>query len=134
MVHLFINKITTFHNTELSLQWQESYILICIGVDYMNCKITRNAAKVIQKELEKEENKDLKLRVTITHSHGDHAHYGMNMDKLTDNDELIMTDKEIEVIMAKDQPLLDGVKIDYLYFPKEGFVITNPSKGNSGDH
>jgi iron-sulfur cluster insertion protein len=100
----------------------------------MNCKITRNAAKVILKELQKEENKDLKLRVTITHSHGDHAHYGMDLDKQKDNDELIMTDKEIEVILDKDQPLLDGVKIDYLYFPKEGFVITNPSQGNTGDH
>jgi iron-sulfur cluster insertion protein len=100
----------------------------------MECKITRNAAKVIQKELEKAENKDLKLRVTITHSHGDHAHYGLDLDKPTANDEIIITDKEIEVILAKDQPLLDGVKIDYLYTPKEGFVITNPSKGNSGDH
>jgi iron-sulfur cluster insertion protein len=100
----------------------------------MNCKITRNAAKVIQKELAKDENKDLKLRVTITHSHGDHAHYGLDLDKPTNKDEIIVTDKEIEVILAKDQPLLDGVKIDYLYTPKEGFVITNPSKGNSGDH
>jgi Fe-S cluster assembly iron-binding protein IscA len=100
----------------------------------MDCKITRNAAKVILKELEKEENKDLKLRVLITHSHGDHAHYGLDLDKPTDKDEIIITDKEIEVILAKDQPLLDGVKIDYLYTPKEGFVITNPSKGNSGDH
>jgi Fe-S cluster assembly iron-binding protein IscA len=100
----------------------------------MECKITRNAAKIIQKELAKEENKDLKLRVTITHSHGDHAHYGLDLDKPTANDEIIITDKEIEVILAKDQPLLDGVKIDYLYTPKEGFVITNPSKGTSGDH
>jgi iron-sulfur cluster insertion protein len=100
----------------------------------MNCKITRNAAKVIQKELDKEENKDLKLRILITHSHGDHAHYGMDMDKPTENDELVVTDKDIEVILAKGEPLLDGVKIDYLYFPKEGFVITNPSKGNTGDH
>jgi Fe-S cluster assembly iron-binding protein IscA len=100
----------------------------------MDCKITRNAAKVILKELEKEENKALKLRVTITHSHGDHAHYGMDLDKPTDKDELVMTDKGIEVLLVKDQPLLDGVKIDYLYLPKEGFVITNPSKGNNGDH
>jgi iron-sulfur cluster insertion protein len=104
------------------------------GEDNMNCKITRNAAKVIQKELDKAENKDLKLRVLITNSHGDHAHYGLDMDKLTELDELVVTDKEIEVILAKDQPLLDGVKIDYLYFPKEGFVITNSSKGNTGDH
>lgn len=100
----------------------------------MNCKITRNAAKVIKQELEKEDNKELKLRVLVTHSHGDHVHYGLNLDKPTDNDEIVMTDKEIEVVLAKDQPMLDGVKIDYLYLPKEGFIITNPSKGNHGDH
>jgi iron-sulfur cluster insertion protein len=100
----------------------------------MNCKITRNAAKIILKELENEENKQLKLKVSITHSHGDHAHYGMDLDVPGDNDEVVMTDKGIEVILNKDEPMLDGVKIDYLYLPQEGFVITNPSKGNHGDH
>ncbi|CAH0117643.1 MULTISPECIES: iron-sulfur cluster assembly accessory protein [unclassified Paenibacillus] len=100
----------------------------------MKCKITRNAAKVIKRELEKEENAELKLRVVVTHAHGDHAHYGLDLDKPTDNDVVVSTDKEIDVILAKDEPMLDGVKIDYLYFPQEGFVITNPSKGNHGDH
>lgn len=100
----------------------------------MNCKITRNAAKVLLKELAGEENKEMKLRVIITHSHGDHAHYGLELDSPSDNDEVVMTDKDIEVILAKDQPLLDGIKIDYLFLPEEGFVITNPSKGNTGDH
>jgi Fe-S cluster assembly iron-binding protein IscA len=100
----------------------------------MNCKITRNAAKVILRELEQEEDKELKLRVFITHNHGDHAHYAMDLDKPTENDEVIMTDKGIEVILAKDQPLLDGVIINYLYLPEEGFEITNPSKGNHGGH
>jgi Fe-S cluster assembly iron-binding protein IscA len=100
----------------------------------MNCKISRNAAKMINAELEKEENKSLKLRVLVSHSHGDHAHYGMDMDEPTDRDEVVLTDKGIEVILAKDEPLLDGVRIDYLYVPKEGFIITNPSKGNTGDH
>lgn len=100
----------------------------------MKCKITRNAAKVLQKELLKEENAGLKLRVIITHVHGDHAHYGLELDEPKDGDELVQTDKEIDVLLAKDEPLLDGVKIDYLYFPEEGFVITNPTKGNHGDH
>lgn len=100
----------------------------------MNCKITRNAAKVLREELSKPENEGLMLRVVITHTHGDHAHYGLDLDTPTDNDEVVKTDKDIEVLLAKDQPLLDGVKIDYLYFPQEGFVITNPSKGNHGDH
>lgn len=100
----------------------------------MNCKITRNAAKVLRRELDKPENADLKLKVFVTHSHGDHAHYGMDLAKPTDGEVLVSTDKEIDVLLTKGEEWLDGVKIDYLYFPKEGFVITNPSKGNHGDH
>lgn len=100
----------------------------------MKCKITRNAAKVIQRELDKEENQGKKLRVVITHAHGDHAHYGLDLDMPGENDTVVSTDKEIDVILESGQNLLDGVKIDYLYLPKEGFVITNPSKGNHGDH
>ncbi|CAG7650523.1 HesB/IscA family protein [Paenibacillus allorhizosphaerae] len=100
----------------------------------MNCKISRNAAKKILEELEQEEDKSLKLRVYITHQHGDHAHYGMSLDTPTDKDEIVSTDKNIDVILEKDQPLLDGIRIDYFYVPEEGFAITNPSKGNHGDH
>jgi len=100
----------------------------------MNVKITRNAAKVIKKQMELEGNSELKLRVMITHSHGDHAHYGLDLDTPKENDVVVSTDKDIDVILAPGDPLLDGVKIDYLYFPEEGFVITNPSKGNHGDH
>lgn len=100
----------------------------------MNVKITRNAAKIVLQELEKEENKELMLRVLVTHSHGDHAHYGLDLDKPGDNDEVVTTDKGFDIIVAKDQPLLDGVKIDYLFGKEEGFVIINPSKGNHGDH
>ncbi len=100
----------------------------------MKVKISRNAAKMLQQELDKEENKELKLRVLVTHTHGDHAHYGMDMDKPGENDEVVMTDKGIEVVVAKDEPLLDGIRIDYFYVPEEGFAITNPSHGNHGDH
>lgn len=100
----------------------------------MNVKITRNAAKMLLQELDKEENKEMKLRVLISHSHGDHAHYGLDLDKPGEDDVVVQTDKNIDVIVKKDEPLLDGVKIDYLYMPEEGFVITNPSKGNHGDH
>ncbi|WP_134686704.1 HesB/IscA family protein [Brevibacillus migulae] len=100
----------------------------------MKCKITRNAAKQLAAVLEQEEDKELKLRVYITHAHGNHAHYGLTLDKPTDEDVVVSTDKDIDVIMQKDQELLDGVVIDYLYLPEEGYVITNPSKGNTGDH
>lgn len=100
----------------------------------MKCKITRNAAKVLQRELDSEENKELKLRVYVTHAHGDHAHYGLSLDTPGEDDVVVSTDKGIDVILKKDDPFLDGVKIDYLYVPEEGFVVTNPSKGNHGDH
>ncbi|WP_438432010.1 HesB/IscA family protein [Gorillibacterium sp. sgz500922] len=100
----------------------------------MNAKITRNAAKVIQKELDKEENKELKLRVMVTHKHGDHAHYAMDLDLPGEHDDVVETDKGIALILDRREPLLDGVKVDYLFFPQEGFVVTNPSKGNHGDH
>lgn len=100
----------------------------------MKVKITRNAAKVIKKQMELEGNDELKLRVAITHAHGDHAHYGLDLDTPKENDVVISTDKEIDVILDPTQPLLDGVVVDYLYLPEEGFVITNPSKGNHGDH
>lgn len=100
----------------------------------MNCKITRNAAKVLKRELEKMGDEDLMVRVAVSHSHGDHAHYELGLDKATEQDVIVQTDKDISVILSKDEPLLDGVKIDYLYVGQEGFVISNPSKGNHGDH
>lgn len=100
----------------------------------MNCKITRNAAKVLHRELDKPDNADKKLRVFVTHKHGNHAHYGLGLDAPHEHDELVVTDKGIDVLLDSREPLLDGVKIDYLYFPEEGFVISNPSKGNYGDH
>ncbi|MBW7457229.1 iron-sulfur cluster assembly accessory protein [Paenibacillus sepulcri] len=100
----------------------------------MKCKITRNAAKILRQELDNPENAGKLLRVYITHSHGDHAHYGMRMDDAGENDEIVETDKDITVVLEKNVEMLDGVKIDYLYLPQEGFVITNPVRGNHGDH
>ncbi|REK77507.1 iron-sulfur cluster assembly accessory protein [Paenibacillus paeoniae] len=100
----------------------------------MKCKISRNAAKMIKLELDKEENEGKLLRVYVTHAHGDHAHYGMGIDAPTDKDVVVSTDKDIDVILEKDNDFLDGIRIDYFYVPEEGFAITNPAKGNHGDH
>src|SRR5690606_14578627 len=69
------------------------------GVKTMKCKITRNAAKVLLKEMESEEDKELKLRVYVTHAHGDHAHYGLGLDKPGEGDVVVETDKGIDVVM-----------------------------------
>ena len=72
--------------------------------------------------------------VFITHKHGDHAHYGMDLDTAKENDAVVETDKGITVLLDQSEPLLDGIRIDYFYTPQEGFAITNPSQGNHGDH
>ncbi|MFD1953468.1 iron-sulfur cluster assembly accessory protein [Paenibacillus thailandensis] len=95
----------------------------------MKCKISRNAAKILKLELDKEENAGKKIRVYVTHAHGDHAHYGLALDEPTDKDVVVATDKDIDVILEKGNAFLDGVRIDYFYVPQEGFEITNPSFG-----
>jgi len=100
----------------------------------MKCKISRNAAKMIRAELEKPESEGKLLRVFVTHAHGDHAHYGLGVDEPGENDVVVSTDSGIDVILEKDNEFLDGIRIDYFYVPEEGFAVTNPSKGNHGDH
>ena len=38
------------------------------------------------------------------------------------------------VVLTKGEAFLDGVEIDYLYFPQEGFEITHPGMGHHGHH
>lgn len=98
----------------------------------MNCKITRSAAKVLLNELALEENKGLKVRVKVEFTHNGLVQYELGLDEQDENDEVVITDKGIEVLLERNEDVLDGVKIDYLYVPNEGFFITNPTKGNDG--
>lgn len=100
----------------------------------MNCKISRNAAKKLNEELTKEEFAGQYLRIYVTHAHGDHAHYGLAIDHKKDSDELVDTDSGIQVLLEQGNEFLDGVRVDYFYEPQEGFAVTNPGKGNHGDH
>lgn len=98
----------------------------------MECKINRNAAKVLQKMLNTEEAQGKMIRVYVTVMHGDHAHYDMKFDTPTEHDEVVKTDKGIDIILDKRDEYLDGVWIKYFYVPEEQFEITNPSKGGHG--
>lgn len=100
----------------------------------MNCKINRNAAKVLKEMLNNAESEGKMIRVYITHMHGDHAHYDLKLDTPTENDEIVKTDKDIDIILDKREEFLDGVWIKYFYVPQEGFEITNPSKDVDGHH
>lgn len=95
----------------------------------MKCKINRNAAKVLKKQLESEEGQGKMVRVYVTHQHGDHVHYGIKFDIPTEQDEIVKTDKDIDIVLERGNDWLDGIWIQYFYVPEEGFVITNPSKG-----
>jgi Fe-S cluster assembly iron-binding protein IscA len=94
----------------------------------MKCKINRNAAKVLKKMLSSEEAEGKMVRVFITDHHGNHAHYDVKLDTPTEHDEIVKTDKGIDVLLDKREDFLDGVWIQYFYLPQEGFVISNPSK------
>lgn len=96
----------------------------------MKCKINRNAAKVLKKMLDSEEGQGKMIRVVVTHVHGDHAHYDIELDAPTENDEIVKTDKDIDIILEKDNEYLDGVWIQYFYVPQEEMFITNPTFGH----
>lgn len=96
----------------------------------MDCKINRNAAKQIKKMLESEEAEGKMIRVIITEMHGDHAHYDLALDTPTEHDEIVKTDKDIDVLLDTREEFLDGVWIQYFHVPQEGFVITNSQKGH----
>jgi len=96
----------------------------------MKCKINRNAAKVLKKMLESEEAEGKMIRVYVTHLHGNHAHYGVKLDTPTEHDEIVKTDKDIDVLLDTRDEFLDGVWIQYFYVPREEMVITNSSKGS----
>lgn len=95
----------------------------------MNCKINRNAAKELQKMLATEEAEGKMIRVYIEHLHGDHAHYGIKLDTPTEHDEIVKTDKDVDILLDSREEFLDGIWIQYFYVDNEGFVITNSSKG-----
>lgn len=96
----------------------------------MKCKINRNAAKVLKNMLNSEEAEGKMIRVFVTQQHGDHAHYDIKLDTPTENDEIVKTDKDIDILLDKRDGFLDGVWIQYFYVPREEFVITNPSNGS----
>ncbi|MCH1624664.1 iron-sulfur cluster assembly accessory protein [Fredinandcohnia quinoae] len=97
----------------------------------MKVKINRNAAKVMNKMLNDPESEGKMIRVIITEQHGDHAHYALQFDNPTEHDEIVKTDKDIDILLdTRDADFLDGVWIQFFYVPEEGFVITNPSKGH----
>ncbi|CAM3628618.1 iron-sulfur cluster assembly accessory protein [Marinicrinis lubricantis] len=101
----------------------------------MKCKINRNAAKKLKEILNEEESQGKMIRVVKTHQHGDHAHYALELDVPGEHDEVVHTDKDIDIILdQREKEWLDGIWIQYFYVPEEGFVITNPAKGNHGDH
>jgi Fe-S cluster assembly iron-binding protein IscA len=100
----------------------------------MKCKINRNAAKELKKMLENEEAQGKMFRVVITHMHGDHAHYDLMLDTPTENDEVVKTDKDIDIILDKREEYLDGVWIQFFHVPQPEWVITNPSKDGGHHH
>ncbi|KZZ82633.1 MULTISPECIES: heme biosynthesis protein HemY [Bacillaceae] len=100
----------------------------------MECKINRNAAKVLKRMLESEEGQGKMIRVFITEMHGDHAHYDVKLDTPTEHDEIVKTDKDIDILMDSREEFLDGVWIQFFFVPQERFEIINKNKGWHNHH
>ncbi|KHD85062.1 heme biosynthesis protein HemY [Heyndrickxia ginsengihumi] len=100
----------------------------------MNVKINRNAAKKLNSILSTPEAEGKMIRVYITHMHGDHAHYDIALDTPKEHDEIVKTDKDIDILVDAREEFLDGVWIQYFYVPQEEFVITNPAKDREHHH
>ncbi len=92
----------------------------------MKCKINRHAAKVLKEMIANEGDTGKLLRVFVTHMHGDHAHYELRFDTPTEHDEIVKTDKDIDILLDTREKYLDGIWIQYFYVPSEELVITNP--------
>lgn len=84
--------------------------------------------------LETEEAEGKMIRVYTTVDHGDHAHYDVKLDTPTENDEIVKTDKDIDILLDKTDRFLDGVWIKYFYVDNRGFEITNSRIGGHHHH
>lgn len=92
--------------------------------------MSRNAAKELKKILATEEATGKMIRVYITEMHGNHAHYDFKLDTPTEHDEIVKTDKDIDILLDAREDFLDGVWIQYFYVGSNpGFTIVNNSKG-----
>ncbi|MGD6815962.1 iron-sulfur cluster assembly accessory protein [Metabacillus sp. 84] len=100
----------------------------------MECKINRNAAKKLKQMLESEEGQGKMIRVFITEMHGDHAHYDVRLDTPAEHDEIVHTDKGIDILMDSREEFLDGVWIQFFFVPQERFEIINKRKGWHNHH
>lgn len=100
----------------------------------MECKINKNAAKVLKEMLADPHAEGKMIRVFVTLHHGDHAHYDLMLDTPKETDEIVKTDKGIDILLDKREPFLDGVWIKYFYVPEEGFEITNPKIEKQNRH
>jgi Fe-S cluster assembly iron-binding protein IscA len=91
----------------------------------MEVKINQNAAKVLKNALASPEGQGKMIRVYVTIDHGDHAHYDWKFDTPTEHDEIVKTDKDIDIILDKREKFLEGVWIQYFHVPEPEFVISS---------
>nr|WP_263327546.1 iron-sulfur cluster assembly accessory protein [Neobacillus sp. Marseille-Q6967] len=100
----------------------------------MKVKVNKNAAKALKKVLEGEEAQGKLFRIYVTNIHGDHAHYDLMLDTPTEKDEVVKSDKDIDFIVEKGEEFLENIWIQLFHFPKEEWMITNPTKGVHHHH
>lgn len=95
-------------------------------------KITTNAISAFNKEIQKDENKDFKLRLAVMKKDNS-FHYALGFDdNITNNDKIIKV-QNIEFIISNiSHDLCDGMTIDYVELEKGqyNFIFLNPKDPN----
>mgnify|MGYP005654281493 FL=1 len=95
--------------------------------------ITKEAQSIFKREISKEENKNLKLRVAAMRKEGDNFQYAIGFDdNVTQNDRIINID-EIEIVISNiSLEMCDGMTIDYVELEKNkfNFIFLNPKDPN----
>ena len=89
----------------------------------MNCKINRHASKVLKEMMASVEGTGKLIRVFVTQMHGDHAHYDLRLDTPTEYDEIVKTDKDIDILLDTRETYLDGVWINTFMYLKKNLLL-----------
>ena len=95
--------------------------------------ITKEAQSIFKKEIDKEENKNFKLRIAVMKKEGSNFQYALGFDdNITSNDKVLNVN-ELEIIISNISfEMCDEMTIDYVELEKNqfNFIFLNPKDPN----
>ena len=95
--------------------------------------LTKEAQSIFKREISKEENKNLKLRVAAMRKEGDNFQYAIGFDDNVTQNDKILNVNEIEIVISNiSLEICEGMTIDYVELEKNkfNFIFLNPKDPN----